>query len=63
MFDLTQSEIALTNKISQPFSWTSAGDVLKYRIEIDLIGDDGRMETVFVHETTEEEKRNLPYLH
>lgn len=55
MFDLTQSEIALTNKISQPFSWTSAGDVLKYRIEIDLIGDDGRMETVFVHETTEEE--------
>lgn len=34
MFDLTQSEIALTNKISQPFSWTSAGMYLNTGLKL-----------------------------
>lgn len=58
MFDFTQSEIAATNEIRQPFSWTSAGDVLKYEIIIERIGDDGQTERVFFHETDEEENES-----
>ncbi|MBQ1661364.1 MAG: hypothetical protein II054_02570, partial [Treponema sp.] len=46
-----------TNKISQPFAWESAGDVLKYEIIIYSLDENtGRvLEEVYRHETTEEE--------
>lgn len=52
-----RNENAINNKISQPFAWDSAGDVLKYQIKIDKIDEEtGKAEEVFFHETTDEER-------
>ncbi|MBR1714883.1 MAG: hypothetical protein IJ717_08085 [Treponema sp.] len=51
----TEAENSRLNEIRQPFEWSSAGDVLMYRIEIERLDDDGSAETVFVHETDREE--------
>ncbi|MCR5723773.1 MAG: hypothetical protein K6G80_01650 [Treponema sp.] len=51
-----ESETALTNTVSQPFSWESAGDVLKYAITITRFDEKtGSFTDYFFHETTEEE--------
>lgn len=46
------------NEIRQPFTWTSAGDVLKYEILIKEIDKKNNSREVFIHETTEEETQN-----
>ena len=60
----TQSENAAENKITQPFEWESAGDVLKYEIKIYKIDEKtGLKNQVYFHETTEEENETcLIYL-
>jgi len=59
----TESVNSELNEIRQPFEWSSAGDVLKYEIEIERLGDDGSAERVFFHETdSEESERCLIYI-
>lgn len=54
-----RDENALANKIRQPFAWESAGDVLKYQIEIYKIEEKTLKEKeVFSYETNEEESEN-----
>ncbi len=50
------SDTALANKVRQPFTWSSAGDVLKYEIIIDRF-DEGAEHYLpyYYHETNEEE--------
>lgn len=52
----TASETAEANEVKQPFTWTSAGDVLKYEIIIDRF-DEGAEHYLpfYYHETNEEE--------
>ncbi len=55
----SQSETAEKNKIVQPFSWVSAGDVLKYEIKIEKFDEaKNSFEEYFFHETNEEETEN-----
>ncbi len=50
------SETARANEVRQPFSWTSAGDVLYYEINIEKFNiETNQFEPYFHHETTEEE--------
>ena len=52
----TERGNAEENKIKQPFSWTSAGDALKYEIEISRLDEKtGLYADCYFHETTEEE--------
>lgn len=54
--DTPEAETSLTNTVSQPFSWESAGDVLKYAITITRYDEAADCFTdYFYHETTEEE--------
>lgn len=47
------------NRICQPFTWESAGDVLKYVITIEKLDDENNItKEVFSHETNEEETAN-----
>ena len=51
-----QDATAQANQIRQPFSWESAGDVLKYAIKIEQFNMlSNKWETYFEHETNEEE--------
>lgn len=51
-----QDEISKANKIKQPFTWTSAGDVLKYEIIIKKKDEaTGNYLPYFTHETNDEE--------
>ncbi|WP_407426464.1 hypothetical protein [Treponema sp.] len=51
-----QEETEETNELKQPFSWSSAGDVLKYEIIIDRFDEKTNdFLPYYFHETTEEE--------
>lgn len=51
-----QSDTAEANEVKQPFSWTSAGDVLKYEIIIERFDESaGKYIPYYFHETSEEE--------
>ncbi|MBR0099808.1 MAG: hypothetical protein IJP90_08850, partial [Treponema sp.] len=55
----SQSDTAQANEVKQPFSWVSAGDVLKYEIIIERF-DEGAEHYLpyFFHETNEEETKS-----
>lgn len=54
-----QDATAQANQIRQPFSWESAGDVLKYAIKIEQFNMlSNKWETYFEHETNEEETQS-----
>lgn len=56
MTENAQDATAETNQIMQPFSWVSAGDVLKYEIKIEQFNIlTNRYEPYYEHETNEEE--------
>ena len=55
-YSSTQSENAESNTIRQPFSWESAGDVLKYEILIEHWNEETQVwETSYTHETNDDE--------
>ena len=55
----SQSDTAQANEVRQPFSWVSAGDVLKYEIIIERF-DEGAEHYLpyYFHETNEEETKS-----